>query len=576
MSYIAILCFGSQYTHLISKKYAAMGITTRIVPHDTPLADIADAAGIILSGSPHSINTAKINFDYAILDTYTKPTLSICFGFHLLAKHYGCVIGRSEGASRGYYGRHHIQFIDEEAHDGFNMLVAADGLLDKGDPAPTKSLNNGEQVEHPVIRTPQVWMSCGDVIQKVSDQVHVVATLVEDPAIPTIIHVNGTEHAGLQFHPEVIDTEYGYIYLAGFALQCGLKPVLGKGDTPNETSEFLKNRYNSIIRDIQQQVRDKCANDSFRIISFISGGVDSTVSTLLCERAFPGHVVPVYVDTGLMRKAETEQVARDLPALFPTLQCLDRSALFLDALAGVTDGEQKRRIIGQLFVDIFIDFVRSYESQFSTIFLAQGTLYTDLIESGAGCGNQAQVIKSHHNVKNPILEEKRAAGLLIEPNSTLYKDDVRAIGEYMGINRDFLWRHPFPGPGLAIRITGAITPERLAILREADAKYLSMLKEAVETNSLHRGSSPGIYGDIWQAFATLITEPVVGVMGDERVVGYIVGLRAVKSVDGMTATPYPIPHQLLADMSTELTKIRGVTRVMYDYTSKPAGTIELV
>ncbi|MEJ5184723.1 MAG: glutamine-hydrolyzing GMP synthase, partial [Rectinemataceae bacterium] len=300
-----------------------------------------------------------------------------------------------------------------------------------------------------------------------------------------------------------------------------------------------------------------------KVLLLISGGVDSTVAgALLLETLNPEQVYLLYIDTGLMRKAENDEVMRNLRRLGARhLHAVDAEARFLEALRGVEDPEQKRRIIGDMFVSVQEETVAMLG--ISDAFLAQGTLYTDLIESGKGVGNKAQVIKSHHNVRSPLIERKRAAGLIIEPLDRLYKDEVRALGRVLGLPEEIVGRHPFPGPGLGVRILGEVTREKCDILREVDSIFIRELRKR------------GLYDSIWQAFAVLLPVRSVGVAGDERTYKYVVALRAIQSEDGMTAQVYPFSMSDLLEISATITNsVPQVGRVVYDISSKPPATIE--
>lgn len=314
----------------------------------------------------------------------------------------------------------------------------------------------------------------------------------------------------------------------------------------------------TIKKRIQAQV------GAHQVVSLISGGVDSTVATTACFAALgKERVIPLYVDTGLMRENETEEVERLLKNLgMDHLICIDAKEEFLTALKGITEPEEKRHRIGSLFIEILEREIAKLDHK-GTTYLCQGTLYTDLIESGKGCGKEAAVIKSHHNVNPPIIEAKRNAGLVVEPNNEIFKDEVRGLAKELGIPDEMTWRHPFPGPGLAIRILGEVTEERLEGLRKADAIYIEEIRKA------------NLYREIWQAFAVLIPVKTIGVMGDARTEGNVIGLRAVGSSDGMTAHAYPMPHELLEKVSTRIiNEVEGINRVVYDVTSKPPATIE--
>jgi len=318
-----------------------------------------------------------------------------------------------------------------------------------------------------------------------------------------------------------------------------------------------------VLESIKEEIRLRVGRG--RVISLVSGGVDSTVATCLCTEALgPDQVIPIHIDSGLMRENESREVV-DLLRSFgmKRLDFIDASELFLTALEGMTSPEQKRKVIGDLFITIMNNEMEKLGIESDNTFLCQGTLYTDLIESGKGCGKNAAVIKSHHNVNSPYVEEKRQKGLIIEPNAHIFKDEVRLVGEALGIPRELVWRHPFPGPGLAIRIIGEVTKERLDALRHADRIFIDEIKHA------------GYYEKIWQAFAVLIPVSTVGVMGDQRTEGHVIALRAVSSVDGMTADFSEIPHTILSRASTRIiNEVPMINRVVYDVTSKPPSTIE--
>jgi GMP synthase (glutamine-hydrolysing) len=389
------------------------------------------------------------------------------------------------------------------------------------------------------------WMSHGDTIQRVAPGYRVVATTEND--LPAIVVHDSKPIYGLQFHPEVTHSQHGEQLLENFALRvCGAK------------RQWNVEAY---LRTIREKVTDSVGDK--KVLLLTSGGVDSTVvAALLLATLSPDQVYLMYIDSGLMRKNESEEVAELLGRLGARhLHVIDASDRFLDALAGVSDPEEKRRIIGDMFISVQEQEIRRLGIKNS--FLAQGTLYTDMIESGKGVGKKADVIKSHHNVRSPLVEDRRANGLLLEPLATLYKDEVRRLGEKLGLARDTVWRHPFPGPGLAVRILGEVTREKVRILQNADAIYIEELKKR------------DLYDQIWQAFSVMLPLRSVGVAGDIRRYGFVLTLRAVVSRDGMTADVYPFPTLDLLEISSRITnEVPEIGRVVYDVSSKPPATIE--
>lgn len=509
---IYIVDFGSQYTQLIARRIRELGVYTEVVAPETPSSTLQKGKGIILSGSPHSTEQSKFAFDPATL-SLPHPILGICYGMQLLTVLNDGVV---EHIGRGEYGAQKISL------------------------SATSHLFRGLQERE------KVWMSHGDSIQKIGHSFIPIAHS-EDGIIAGVQHTE-KPHFGVQFHPEVTHTENGSTILENFVSLCSCTK-----------SWTVKNQIEAVKEDIRKQVG--CG----QVISLVSGGVDSTVATLLCNEALGSdRVHPLHIDTGLMRKGESEEVCALLRDHGLThLRFIDASHEFIGALKGVSDAEEKRRIIGSLFIEILEREMELIDSSHHRLYFCQGTLYTDLIESGKGCGNHAAVIKTHHNVNPPIVQKKREEGLIVEPNSQLFKDEVRAICKALKVPHHLAWRHPFPGPGLAIRILGDVTPERVETLREADAIYMDEITKA------------GLYDKIWQAFAVLLPVKAVGVMGDSRTEGDAIALRAVNSHDGMTAEVYPMAHDLLARISTRvINEVSAVNRVTYDITSKPPGTIE--
>ncbi len=504
---ILILDFGSQYTQLIARRVREAKVYCEIVPFNTDLSKYSDmnVGGYILSGGPSSVKDPDSpKLDASFYET-NKPILGICYGMQLLAEIFG---GQLVGSENREYGRAHFSVTREE------------GLLSG---IPHRS---------------QVWMSHGDSIVKLPEGFEIIGS---SESLETAAIANAERNFyGLQFHPEVHHTPEGRNILNNFLFDiCCLA-----GDWTTES--FIE----STVQRIHGQVGDKS------IILGISGGVDSTVTALLLSKAVGKNLHAVFVDNGLLRKNEFEDVVQMLGKLDLNLHPVDSSKMFLDRLSGVADPEKKRKIIGTTFIDIFEE---QAEKIGGVEFLAQGTLYPDVIESVSFKGPSV-TIKSHHNVGGL---KDRMKLKLVEPLRELFKDEVRQLGRSLGLPDNFIGRHPFPGPGLAVRILGEVTEERCDLLREVDAIFIEELHEN------------GIYDDIWQAFAVLLPVSAVGVMGDERTYENVVALRAVTSVDGMTADWARIDNDILAHISNRIIRnVKGVNRVTYDISSKPPATIE--
>ena len=504
---ILILDFGSQYTQLIARRIREASVYCEIVPYNVDLSKYADknVAGYVLSGGPASIkDEGSPRMESGFFET-DKPILGICYGMQLLAEAFG---GRLERSKDREYGRAYFTVTNER--DIFSGI-------------PHKS---------------QVWMSHGDSIVELPPGFEVIGS--SDSLDVAAMADFDRKMYGLQYHPEVHHTDEGKNILNNFLFDiCRLK-----GDWTTEA--FI----DSTVRQIREQVGDS------KVLLGISGGVDSTVAAVLLTRAIGKNLHAVFVNNGVLRKNEFEDVTKMLGQLNINLRPVDATDLFLDKLAGVDDPEKKRKIIGNTFIDVF-------EAEADKIgqvdYLAQGTLYPDVIESVSFKGPSV-TIKSHHNVGGL---KDRMKLKLVEPLRELFKDEVRALGRSLGLNDDFIGRHPFPGPGLAVRILGDVTRERCDLLREVDAIYIE---------ELH---NHGIYDDIWQAFAVLLPVKAVGVMGDERTYENVVALRAVTSVDGMTADWAQIDHDILTRISNRIIRnVKGVNRVTYDISSKPPATIE--
>jgi len=514
MDTIAIFDFGGQTTQLIARRIRDLGVYTEIYPGDSNFEDVdlTDMKGIIFSGSPYSVYEEGAPVpDKAFYNT-GLPLLGICYGLQRMTFDHG---GKVSSLTVKEYGRSRISYnkpspLFQDIPEGFIS-----------------------------------WMSHGDSLDILAPGLEQVAT--SEHGLPASCLDEYRNFYGLQFHPEVTHCEYGNKILENFAVDiCGAERQWSMELFVEQEKEKIKTR-----------VGDR------NVLLLISGGVDSTVAGgLLLKTLDPAQVYLMYIDTGLMRKHESEEVAKSLKLLGAAhLYLIDASNDFLDPLDGVSDPEEKRKIIGDTFIRVQEREIAKHIP--SDYFLAQGTLYTDLIESGKGVGKKAKVIKSHHNVGTPLVEAKRNAGLIIEPLDMLYKDEVRKLGKLVGIPESIINRHPFPGPGLGIRILGEVSREKCEILRDADWIFIEELKKR------------GLYDEIWQAFSVLLPVRSVGVTGDDRHYGYVLTLRAVVSHDGMTADVYDFPMKHLLEISSRITnEVRDIGRVVYDISSKPPSTIE--
>jgi GMP synthase (glutamine-hydrolysing) len=513
MQRILILDFGSQTTQLIGRRIREIGVFSEIIHGDADVSEYIDdeVKGIILSGSPFSVYEQGAPQPSEKIWDLDIPVLGICYGFQRLTENHG---GKVKSLEKREYGRSQLSYTEpdplfENVPDGFTS-----------------------------------WMSHGDSIEKLADgfgliarsEHHIAAACNKERKI-----------WGIQFHPEVTHCEHGNQILENFAVGiCGCEKKWSM-------EQYLE-KINDEIREI---------SGDRKVLLLISGGVDSTVvGGLLLKALHPDQVYLMYIDTGLMRKDETAEVESFLNQLgAKNLFIIHAEKDFLGELAGHSEPEKKREIIGDLFVTVQEREIKSHISGDYT--LAQGTLYTDMIESGKGVGNKAQVIKSHHNVRSPLIEAKRERGEIIEPLSLLYKDEVRKLGSLIGLPDTIVNRHPFPGPGLAVRILGEITREKCDILREADYIFIDQLKKR------------NLYNKIWQAFCVLLPIRSVGVAGDVRKYGYVLALRAIISRDGMTADVYPFDGNGLLEISALITNsVPEIGRVVYDVSSKPPATIE--
>jgi GMP synthase (glutamine-hydrolysing) len=505
---ILVLDFGSQYTQLIARRLRELSVYSEIVPHDTSLADIAarEPAGIVLSGGPRSVREAGApRCDPGVFEL-GPPVLGICYGMQLMTDALGGDVGP---APQREYG--HAAVTVTEAS---SLLQGLPGEL-------------------------KVWASHGDFVAAPPPGFKVVATSPNAPV--AAMEASGRSHYGLLFHPEVAHTEHGLDILRNFAYGvCGCH-----GDWT--MASFIEEATAAI----RQQVGDG------RVVCGLSGGVDSTVVALLVHRAVGARLTCIFVDNGLLRQDEAEQVHRRfVEKLHLPVVAVDAGETFLARLRGVSDPEQKRKIIGATFIEVFEERATALGG---FDFLAQGTLYPDVIESVPVVGPSA-AIKSHHNVGG-LPEAMRFR--LVEPVRQLFKDEVRELGLALGVNEELIWRQPFPGPGLAVRILGEVTAERLALLRKADV----VVQEEVRRH--------GWYRRLWQSFAVLLPIRSVGVMGDERTYEFTVAVRAVESRDGMTADWARLPHEMLATISSRLVnEVKGINRVVFDISSKPPSTIE--
>lgn len=505
---IIILDFGSQYTQLIARAVREANVYCEIIPFSKTVPYDETVKGVILSGSPFSVNDPKApEVDVKLLTTQT-PVLGVCYGAQLTARQFG---GKVEKSSKREFGRA-VLHIDKE-----------DRLLNNLTPAS------------------QVWMSHSDSITQLPEHFEILATTDSIP-VAAFRYTGEAQNPlyGLQFHPEVYHSIEGKKVLHNFLVNiCGCKQDWTPAHFITDTVEALK-----------QQIGDQ------KVIMALSGGVDSTVAAMLIHKAIGSRLHGIFVDNGVLRKDEFEKVLETYKELGLNVKGIDAKERFYTELAGKTDPEEKRKTIGRLFIDVFQEAAQ--EDKEAT-FLGQGTIYPDVIESVSVHGPSV-TIKSHHNVGG--LPEKMHLKLA-EPLRSLFKDEVRRVGRELGIPDDMINRHPFPGPGLAIRILGEITEERVRLLQEADDIYVKALKK-------HH-----LYATVWQAGAILLPIRSVGVMGDERTYEFTVALRAVTSVDGMTADWAHLPYDFLAHVSNEIiNSVRGINRVVYDISSKPPATIE--
>ncbi len=503
---IIIVDFGSQFTQLIARRVRELNIYCEIYPYNNLPEISPDVKGIIFSGSPYSvrqedapqIDLSKYHLKY--------PLLAVCYGAQYIAQHSG---GDVQPSSTREYGRANLNFVNQE-----NKLF--------------KGINIDSQV----------WMSHGDTITSIPDNFELIAST--DSVRVAAYHIKDSDTYAIQFHPEVTHSIDGKILLENFLVDiCGCSQDW-------TSAAFVE----TTIADIKATV----GND--KVVLALSGGVDSSVAAVLLHKAIGTNLHCIFVDNGLLRKNEYESVLEQYKDFGLNIKGVDAKDKFLSQLAGVEDPEQKRKIIGRVFIEVFDE--ESHLIQ-DVKWLAQGTIYPDIIESVSVKGPSA-TIKSHHNVGGlPDFMKLK----VVEPLKTLFKDEVRRVGTALGLESFILCRHPFPGPGLGIRIIGEVTAEKVAILQDADKIYIDNLKEA------------GLYDKVWQAGAIFLPVRSVGVMGDERTYENVIALRAVESLDGMTADWCHLPYPVLAKISNEIiNKVKGINRVVYDISSKPPATIE--
>ena len=503
---ILILDFGSQYTQLIARRVRELNVYCEIHPFNKVPALDGSVKGVILSGSPYSVRDAEApQIDLSAIKG-RMPLLGVCYGAQYLSHKYG---GEVAPSATREYGRAMLSKTDEQ-----NPLI--------------KGMSGHSQV----------WMSHGDTIVKIPDNYKIIASTNDVPV--AAFQVEGEQTWGIQFHPEVYHSTEGTLLLKNFVADiCGCK----QDWTPA-----------SFVESTVKELKEKLGND--RVILGLSGGVDSSVAAELLNRAIGKNLVCIFVDTGLLRKNEFEEVLESYKQMGLNVIGVKASAKFFADLKGVTDPEAKRKIIGRDFIEVFDEEAQKIED---AKWLAQGTIYPDVIES-VSVNGPSVTIKSHHNVGGL---PKKMNLKIVEPLRLLFKDEVRRIGREMHVPENILGRHPFPGPGLGIRVLGEVTEEKVRILQEADRIFIDGLKEN------------GLYDQVWQAGVMLLPVQSVGVMGDERTYERCVALRAVTSTDGMTADWVHLPYEFLAKISNEIiNRVRGINRVVYDISSKPPATIE--
>lgn len=504
---VLILDFGSQYTQLIARRVRELNIYCEIHPYNKSQIDIDSFNAVILSGSPFSVRAEDAPHPDLSKIRGKKPLLGICYGAQYLAHFSG---GEVAPSNTREYGRAHLNSI-------------------KKDELFFENIKNGAQV----------WMSHSDTIKTLPNKSVLIAS-TEDVK-NAAFKIEGEMTYGIQFHPEVYHTTYGKQILENFLVKIA---KVNQDWTPQ-----------SFVEETVEELKVKLGSD--KVVLGLSGGVDSSVAAMLLHKAIGKNLYCIFVNNGLLRKNEFENVLKQYEGMGLNVKGVDASARFLDALENVSDPELKRKAIGNAFIEVFDDEAHRIED---VKWLAQGTIYPDVIESVSATGGPSATIKSHHNVGGlPDFMKLK----IVEPMRMLFKDEVRRVGASIGMSKDLLGRHPFPGPGLAIRILGNLTREKVRILQEVDAIFIDNLK------------SWNLYDKVWQAGAMLLPVNSVGVMGDERTYEKCVVLRAVESTDGMTADWVNLPYEFLQKTSNEIiNKVKGVNRVVYDISSKPPATIE--
>lgn len=506
MNKVLILDFGSQYTQLIARRVRELNVYCEIHPYNHLPENVADFSAVILSGSPYSVRATDAPHPDLSLFRGKKPLLAVCYGAQYLAHFFGGEVAPSDIRE---YGRAHLVFVKQE-----------------------------EPFLEGIPHNSQVWMSHSDTIKQLPTG---GVCLASTPDVTNAAYrIEGEATYAIQFHPEVYHSTDGKKFLENFLFKIAKI-------TPSWTPD---NFIETTVAALKQQVGKE------KVVLGLSGGVDSTVAAVLLNKAIGSQLHCIFVNNGLLRKGEFESVLAQYQGMGLNIKGVDASGEFLSALAGITDPEQKRKTIGRVFIEVFDKEAHQITD---VTYLAQGTIYPDVIESVSVKGPSA-TIKSHHNVGGlPDYMKLK----IVEPLRMLFKDEVRRVGASLGIPAELLGRHPFPGPGLAIRILGDITPEKVATLQEVDALFINGLKE-------HQ-----LYDKVWQAGAILLPINSVGVMGDERTYEKCVALRAVESTDGMTADWVHLPYDFLQKISNEIiNKVKGVNRVVYDISSKPPATIE--